>query len=228
MISVGNSTMTITTIILLLATGILVVTAECPKDYSPIKSCCSLGFSTSAFSRKRPGVYTMMNFCGKKCYDAQVYCDTINGGGGWLVVQRRQDGSVDFNRGWGEYEDGFGSLYGEFWYGLRALHCLTGQGGWEMRMDIKLANGTKVYLQYAQFKVESASNKYRMTVGGFQGITTDPIAYHNGAYFTTIDNDNDQRQGANCALHDADHPNGGWWYNSCWHFKGHLQWKNHP
>jgi len=57
--------MTITTIILLLAAGILAVTAECPKDYSPIKSCCSLGFSTSAFSRKRPGVYTMMNFCGK-------------------------------------------------------------------------------------------------------------------------------------------------------------------
>ena len=45
------------------------------------------------------------------------------------MVQRRQDGSVDFNRGWGEYEDGFGELTSEFWYGLRALHCLTGQGG---------------------------------------------------------------------------------------------------
>ena len=92
----------------------------------------------------------MMNFCGAKCYDAQVYCDTISGGGGCLVFQRRQDGSVNFNR---EYEDGFGSLYGEFWYGLRALHCLTGQGGWEMRMDIKLANGTKVFLQYEQFNL---------------------------------------------------------------------------
>ena len=38
---------------------------------------------------------------------------------------------------------GFDSLTGEFWYGLRDLHCLktlTGQGSWEMRMDIKLAN----------------------------------------------------------------------------------------
>jgi len=33
---------------------------------------------------------------------------------------------------------GFGSFRGKFWYGLRALHCLTSQGDWEMRMDIKL------------------------------------------------------------------------------------------
>ena len=47
--------------------------------------------------------------------EAEAYCDTTNGGGGWLVVQRRQDGSVDFNRNWVEYEDGFGKLTGEFW-----------------------------------------------------------------------------------------------------------------
>ena len=80
------------------------------------------------------------------------------------MVQRRQDGSVDFNRTWLEYEDGFGKLTGEFWYGLRALHCLTGQGGWEMRMDIKLANGTNIFLQYEQFKVASAKDKYKLTV----------------------------------------------------------------
>ena len=70
----------------------------------------------------------------------------INGVGGWLVVQRRQDGSIDFNRGWGEYEDGFGKLKDEFWYGLRALSCLTGQGNWEIRMDAKLANGTSIHV----------------------------------------------------------------------------------
>ena len=70
----------------------------------------------------------------------------INGVGGWLVVQRRQDGSIDINRGWGEYEDGFGKLKDEFWYGLRALSCLTGQGNWEIRMDAKLANGTSIHV----------------------------------------------------------------------------------
>ena len=116
----------------------------------------------------------------------------------------------------GEYEDGFGSLTGEFWYGLRALHCLTGQGGWEMRMDIKLANGTNIFLQYEQFKVASAKDKYKLTVGGFQGTTTDPMARHNQMNFTTKDNDNDNSSD-NCALfHGLANPIGGWWFDSCW------------
>ena len=103
-------------------------------------NCHPLTF-TFARGTDRPGVYLLNNFCAYDRIKAAAYCDTINGGGGgWLVVQRRQDGSVDFIRGWGEYEDGFGKLTGEFWYGLRVLHCLTGQGGWEMRMDIKLAS----------------------------------------------------------------------------------------
>ena len=208
--------MTITTLILLLAIGIVVVTAECQKDNALIETCCCLGFNTTTFNKRKSGVYTMMNFCGVKCYDAEVYCDTSNGGGGWLVVQRRQDGSTDFNRGWGEYEDGFGKLTGEFWYGLRALHCLTGQGGWEMRMDIKLANGTNIFLQYEQFKVASAKDKYKLTVGGLQGTTTDPMAYSNEMYFTTRDSDNNKWSSGNCAVvHGRKLPAGGWWNDYC-------------
>ena len=136
------------------------------------------------------------------------------------MVQRRQDGSVNFNKGWGEYVDGFGKLTSEFWYGLRALHCLTGQGGREMRMDIKLANGTNIFLQYEQFKVASAKDKYKLTVGGFQGTTTDPMAYHNGMYLTTKDSDNDKRS-RNCALWSG--PGGGWWYKSCAYVQPNVQ-----
>ena len=50
-----------------------------------------------------------------------------------------------------------------------------------MRMDIKLANGTNIFLQYEQFKVASAKDMYKLTVGGFQGTTIDPMAYHNGS-----------------------------------------------
>lgn len=35
----------------------------------------------------------------------QVYCE-ISGGKGWIVLQRRQDGSTDFRRSWKDYEWG--------------------------------------------------------------------------------------------------------------------------
>ena len=60
-------------------------------------------------------------------------------------------------------------------------------------------------------------DKYKLTFGGFQGTTTDPMAHHNGMNFTTKDNDNDKYSGGNCALlYDPKEPSGGWWYTSCW------------
>jgi len=190
-----------------------------------INNCCDLGYGHFTFSRntRQSGIYVIPNVCRDDHLKAEAYCDTINGGGGWLVVQRKQDGSVDFNRTWVEYEDGFGELTGEFWYGLRALHCLTGQGGWEMRMDIKLTNGTKVFLHYKDFTVAPAIDKYKLSIGGFQGITTNPMAVrHNEMFFTTKDSDNDQHP-SNCALiHGPSKPLGGWWFKGCWHIAPNL------
>ena len=85
-------------------------------------------------------------------------------------------------------------------------------------MDIKLADGTKVFLHYEQFKVASAKDKYKLTVGGFQGTTTDPMAYSNGMNFTTKDNVNDKHSDTNCATATSPStPHGGWWHRSCWH-----------
>ena len=90
------------------------------------------------------------------CLDVEGYCDGTSRGGGWLVVQRRIQSLQQknyFHRDWVEYEDGFGSLTAEFWYGLRALHCLTSQGDWEMRIDFQLSNGTRSYIYYGHFRV---------------------------------------------------------------------------
>ena len=150
-----------------------------------------------------------------KCSNTRVYCDTTTGGGGWLVIQRRKDGSVDFNRDWIDYEDGFGNLNGEVWFGLSGMHTFTNQGQWELRIDYTFTNGTKGYLSYSNFRVGPATEHYSLTISGFDGVTTDPFSYNNAMKFTTRDKDND-RSGSthNCALN---YGGGGWWYNYCSH-----------
>ena len=130
------------------------------------------------------------------------------------MIQRREDGSENFNRSWSDYKKGFGDLNGEFWYGLKAINCLTRVGQWELRIDFEFKNKTRSYLQYNVFKVGSASEEYPLTISGFTGITpTDPLPYHRGMKFSTYDNDNDQ-SGGNCAGQAKG--NGGWWYKNCW------------
>lgn len=34
----------------------------------------------------------------------QVFCNMDVNGGGWTVIQHREDGSLDFQRGWKEYK----------------------------------------------------------------------------------------------------------------------------
>ena len=204
------------TIITLIALGIMLVDA-CPIVTSVNGSCCEVKsnkfkFSTSTKSR----VYNITNFCGDCEVAAEGYCDAVTDGGGWLVVQRRQDGSVDFNRGWVDYKEGFGSLTGEFWYGLHPLHCLTNQGQWQLRIDFTFTNGTKSYLSYKSFSVGPANSQYQLNISGFTGITTDPFTEHplNGMKFTTKDRDND-KHGDNCAVNRDGNNAGGWWHFAC-------------
>ena len=215
---------TIITLIVLVSVGIVTVDGECQPNNGPIKNCCCLGYNNNNYNVKSSGVYTIANFCGVKCSNTRVYCDTRSGGGGWIVIQRRDsdEGTVEFeNRDWVEYEDGFGNLHGEFWIGLRSMHCLTSQGNWELRIDYQLRNGTKSYLHYNKFAIGSAEDRYPLTISGFDIIgLTDPFDSAidsgvplNGMKFTSRDRDNDF-SGGNCA-----HGDGGWWYNNCGHME---------
>ena len=65
-----------------------------------------------------------------------AYCDRHSDCGGWVVIQRRQDGSVNFNRNWRDYKHGFGELDSEFWLGNEKIHKLTSQGYHTLRIDI--------------------------------------------------------------------------------------------
>ena len=192
---------------------------KCSINNTTIKTCCDL--DAFYFNTKPPGVYQMQCWCGGKWSTTSVFCDTETADGGWTVIQRRVDGSLDFNRPWSDYEKGFGDLNGEFWYGLRNMNCLTQTGRWEVRVDFEFQNKTISYLHYNEFKVGSATDEYPLTIGGFTGITpTDPFLSGrplSGQKFSTYDNDNDAISNTNCAAKIGNNiGNGGWWYNNCW------------
>ena len=136
-------------------------------------------------------------------------------GGGWIVFQRRMDGTVNFYRNWADYLKGFGDLKGEFWLGLDKIHRLTNTASSStLRVDMKDFNGVKKFAQYSSFRVGGADTKYTLTVSGYSGDAgdsmTNPGHNHNGKKFSTYDNDNDSASG-NCAiLYKA-----AWWYNGC-------------
>ena len=99
----------------------------------------------------------------------EVFCDQKTAGGGWTVFQRRQDGSVDFYRGWNDYKVGFGNLNGEFWLGLDKIHRLTASRNKKLRVDLEATAGTILLAEYSSFAVANEKAKYQLTVGGYLG-----------------------------------------------------------
>ena len=218
-----------TIVILITACTVQIVAVDescvTPNNEQPINNCCDLGYRQTQFSDivNKPKVYKFKNFC-NNCRSPLTngYCDTLTDGGGWLVVQRRRkQGSENFHRNWNDYEMGFGSLTGELWYGLHALHCLTSNGNWEIRIDFTFSNGTKSFMHYSNFGVGPSTDNYRLRISGFTGVTpTDPFTTYsiNGQQFSTYDRDNDGWSNGNCAVsgHGSTAP-GGWWFNYCFH-----------
>lgn len=90
---------------------------------------------------------------------AQAKCDMETAGGGWTVIQNRQDGSVDFNKTWQEYRDGFGNLQGEHWFGNAALHALTSTRQHQLRIELEDWYQLKRQATYNNFKVASEAER---------------------------------------------------------------------
>ena len=185
---------------------------ECSPARININNCCDL--TVFPHNKVPSNVYQMNCKCGGRFTTADVYCDMSTDYGGWIVIQRNKMNSpVDFNRNWTDYEEGFGNLTTEFWYGLSAMHCLTQTGQWEMRVDYQKIDKSWSYLHYDQFSVGSASEEYPLTIGGFTGMGNDLFALHplTGMKFSTPDNDNDDSANHNCATIFSS----GWWYSHC-------------
>uniref|UniRef100_A0A3Q2E567 Angiopoietin-like 1b n=1 Tax=Cyprinodon variegatus TaxID=28743 RepID=A0A3Q2E567_CYPVA len=140
----------------------------------------------------------------------QAWCEQDIDNGGWTVIQRRKDGSVNFFRNWDNYKTGFGNIDGEYWLGLEAIYKLGRQGDYKLMVEMEDWMDKKVYAQYDSFHLEPESEGYRLRLGTYQGNAGDSLSSHNGKQFTTLDRDKDTFSG-NCAHFHK----GGWWYNAC-------------
>ena len=157
----------------------------------------------------------------------RVRCNMESNGGGWTVLVRRTpdvDERVSFDRTWREYENGFGNLSGEFWYGLKNMHCLTTREPMEVELEVSKTDGTKILMSYGEFVVKGPDASYTLQVSDKHHNGTDFFGYyHTGMKFTTKDRDNDEHGlGTNCAIAHA----GGWWHNAC--YNTHLTHKTQP
>ncbi|XP_062588337.1 ryncolin-2-like [Saccostrea cucullata] len=142
----------------------------------------------------------------------EVFCDMTTDGGGWTVIQKREDGDVDFYKTWIEYQQGFGNATKNYWIGNEAIHTLTKDKNQELRIDLQRHNGEEAYAVYSTFYIGDEDDKYNLAVSGYSGTAGDSLSYHNGMKFTTKDreNDNDHING-NCAIQW----HGAWWYDIC-------------
>lgn len=137
-------------------------------------------------------------------------CDMFLLGGGWIVIQRRATGNVNFFRDWEDYKTGFGEFDGDFWLGNEKLHAMTSTGNYELRVELEY-KGERRYAHYQTFAVGDEASNYKLTVMDYDGNAGDSLGRHDSIPFSTKDRDNDLSRARNCATKYY----GGWWYINC-------------
>ncbi|XP_074679076.1 fibrinogen alpha chain [Strix aluco] len=188
-------------------------TANTGKDCDDIRQKHTFGAKSGIFKIKPAGSNKVLS----------VYCDQETTLGGWLLIQQRMDGSVNFNRTWQDYKRGFGSVdgrgQGEFWLGNENIHLLT-QNNTLLRVELEDWDGNAVYAEYI-VQVGSEAEGYALAVSSYEGTAGDALitgwleegteyTSHAQMRFSTFDQDQDRWEESCAEMYG-----GGWWYNSC-------------
>ncbi|XP_042371330.1 angiopoietin-related protein 4-like [Plectropomus leopardus] len=181
--------------------------AEQSKDTSGLARDCHELF---AGGQRASGVYTIQP---ENSQPFNVLCE-MTSDGGWTVIQKRYDGSQNFNQLWESYKNGFGNLNGEFWLGLENIHSLTKQG--QYVLQVELSDWAGQQKQEARYRLQLDGEEKKFTLhleqesssGVQERIMT---TRESGLPFSTADRDNDLAADVNC----AELLSGGWWFSSC-------------
>lgn len=181
-----------------------------PENNEPVpvanitNSTVLLNSAANATNQSKSGLYTI--FRHGPFNPVYTYCDLDTDGGGWTVIMRQTFNDTSFERGWKDYEHGFGSLQGSFWLGLKEMQALTQSGNWSLRIDMERENGTRHHLAFETFKLQGEN--YTLVLGPlYSKDIDDNIGIFDGSSFSTLD-----RPSENTTSCPRDFKAGWWFY----------------
>jgi len=140
----------------------------------------------------------------------EAFCDQETEGGGWTIIQRRENpvNGESFMRNWTEYSQGFGNVNGSYWLGLENISEMTHSVNMSLLILFEHPYPElSLFAHYDRFRVAPEDQDFFMTVGEFRGNATESFSYQNGERFRTYDKGS--RDG--CPNKEA----GGWWHKDC-------------
>ncbi|XP_017660922.1 PREDICTED: angiopoietin-related protein 3 [Lepidothrix coronata] len=181
---------------------VLKATAGRYRSDGAAPDCTALYHSGERFS----GVYTIKPN-GSEAFD--VYCE-MKFGTSWTVIQKRVDGSLDFNQTWDAYTKGFGDLNEEFWLGLNKTYSITKQGDYILRIELQDWKGNKRHIEYL-FSLGGPDTNYTLQLSRISGSIPNALPEETELQFSTADHDVDTKHDSNCPQNFL----GGWWHSEC-------------
>ncbi|MPC88946.1 Techylectin-5B [Portunus trituberculatus] len=119
-----------------------------------------------------------LNIRGTTYWFLKVYCDMETAGGGWTVIQRRDDFGEPretFNREWDDYKHGFGNPEAEFWLGNENIYMLTNTDDHMLRVELEDFDGNRRFAEYSTFKLHSEKDNYKLEISGYSGNAGDSL-----------------------------------------------------
>ncbi|XP_052564325.1 ficolin-2-like isoform X1 [Culex pipiens pallens] len=140
-----------------------------------------------------------------------VLCDNDYEGGGWLVIQNRFKGLLDFYRNWTDYKAGFGDINEDFWIGNELIHQISKEKPREIHFLLSDWEDKFGVAKYSGFQMGGEAEMYALkSLGSYSGTAGDSLLRNVGQKFSTKDRDNDAYEGSCSHLYF-----GGWWYDKC-------------
>ncbi|XP_046577619.1 angiopoietin-1-like [Haliotis rubra] len=141
----------------------------------------------------------------------------IMGFNGRTFIQYRMEtpiATVDFNRSWAEYRDGFGLTDKDHWLGLEKLYHICKPRTFTLKIEMKFGDNSFKQQYYYNFYLSDEADGYRMYFSESRGNRMRPIGDCltplKGSAFSTYDRDNDNDAGS-CAVKYGS----GFWFDAC-------------